>query len=797
MHNSENIINNTSEDNLSKDIYKFDANIQQLMHLIVHTFYSNKDIFLRELISNASDALDKLRYNSLSNNKLFDNLEINIKLNKEDKCIILTDNGIGMNKEDLLANIGTIATSGTKKFMTALENTKDMNLIGQFGVGFYSVFLVAHKVVIRTKKDDKGYIWESSGGASFYLRESDSEISKGTEISLFLNDTELEYLTEDKIKEIIKKHSQYVSYPIKLLVHKTREVELEDDIENKAEENLESEVKEDDDITENLESEVKEDDDTIENLESEVKEDDVNIENLESEVKVEDVNIENLENKSKKTITEEYSEWEQLNEQKPIWVRRSVEVQLEDYNKFYKNLTNDWENFCQHIHFNIEGNMLLKGILFIPEAAPYDLFNKKNNTSTVQLYVKRVFITNNCKEILPEWMNFVKGIVDSDDLPLTVSREMLQHNNVIKKIRKVLTKQVLKMLDNLSADEDKYNKFWQSYSKNIKLGVHEDDKNRERIAGLLKFQSTKSNNKLISLKKYIENMKEDQPGIYYITGESVDIVKNSPFLEKLKQKDYEVLYLTDPIDEYVIQQLKKYNDKDLMSATKTNLKIDKDNNELEELKKEYEPLCKRFKEVLASNVENVLISNRIVDSPCCLVTAEYGWSANMERIMKAQALGSQNSMSQYMMPKKTFELNPNHVLIKSLRQKLEINESINDLIFMTYNCAVLDSGFTLKSPHEFTQQIYKIINVGVLNIDDDKIVNEDGELKKDNDLSKNLSSENLVEDNVEELVENDEDISNSVEKSNSNNAEKIVENNEEHRTENLENSTENLGENKV
>jgi molecular chaperone HtpG len=741
-----NVISDTGITDTGNTKYSFDADIQQLMHLIVHTFYSNRDIFLRELISNSSDALDKIRYNDLKNNNTSDsNYEIKINLDKELRMLRIEDTGVGMSKDDLLNNLGMIARSGTKNFVKALENKTDMNLIGQFGVGFYSVFLVADKVIVHSKKnDEEGYRWESDGSGSYFLSKEEKN-SRGTTIELYMKEDALEYLDESKVRDIIKQHSQYIMYPLNLLVTKTREVEVEDeeesnDIDNTNSTDETSENAASEDASETTENAASEDvSETTENAASEDAGEDAGEDAINDEGTI---NEETTEDKPKNTITESYEEWEKINEQQPIWIRNADDIKLEEYNAFYKNLTNDYDDCLRYKHFTVEGQIDVKGLLYIPKRAPMDMFQNANKKNKIKLYVRRVFITDECENLVPDYMSFVSGLIDSNDLPLTVSREMLQQDRNIKLIKKSITKQVLNLLDSLSETED-YLTFYKEFSKNIKLGVHEDESNRPKLTKLLRFNSTLSRDKLISLDTYISNMKENQPGIYYITGENINIVEHSPFLEKLKNKNFEVLFMTDPIDEYVLQYLKDYEGKKLLSVTKVNLELgdsDDTKKELEEVSKEFEPLCKKIKEVLKTNVEDVLISNRIIDAPCCLVTAEYGWSANMERIMKAQTLAN-NQMSQFMMPKKTLELNPNNNMIKQLNNLVNLENDSDNLvdyyINILYSSSILDSGFSLENPRQFSENIYKML---------------DGSLKNIMSNSENLSKEqpsNSVDEPVE------------------------------------------------
>lgn len=688
------------------EVFAFQAEINQLMSLIINTFYSNKDIFLRELVSNASDALDKIRYLSLTNASVLDsesNLRIELMPDRENNLLIIRDTGIGMTKADLINNLGVVASSGTKNFMQMLEAGADVSCIGQFGVGFYSAYLVADKVTVVTKhNDDEQYIWESSAGGHFTVQRDTTgdSLGRGTKIILHMKSDQLEYLSENKLKDLVRRHSEFIQYPINL--YTTREETIEE------EQTETTETTKTDEPTE-----------------------------TDNEAKITDVDDDDETHKSeKKTKTVTKTEWEHLNKQKPLWLRNPNDVTKEEYANFYKNLSNDWEDHLAVKHFSVEGQLEFKVLLFVPRRAPFDLFdNKSKKQCSVKLYVRRVFITDECTDLMPEWLSFVKGVVDSNDLPLNISREMLQQNKLIKVMKKQLVKKCCELFTEITENKEDYNKFYEAFSKNVKLGVYEKD-SPEQLKDLLRYHTTNSTTEICSLKDYVTRMKDGQEHIYFICGESLETVKTSPFLEGLTSRGFEVILMHDPIDEYVMQTLKEYDGKKFVNVTREGLETaltEDEKKQAEEEKVSVEKLCTHIKDVLGDSVEKVVPSTRMVNSPCCVVTTEYGWSAYMEKIMKSQALRN-DSMSMYMSARKILEINPKHKIVKRLLEKYNTDpndKTVKDLVWLLYESSLLNSGFNLDNPSGFVDRINRMIGYG-LSIEDDTVSLETNEHQSEN-----------------------------------------------------------------
>ena len=590
--------------------HQFQTEVNRMMKLIINSLYKNKEIFLRELISNASDALDKIRFLSLTDKSILgdkEELNIRIKIDKDSRMLHITDTGIGMTKAHLVQFLGTIAKSDTSEFLNRVQDAQKeskegqsmSDLIGQFGVGFYSSFLVADKVVVTSKNnDDEQHIWESDSTSFNVIKDPrGNTLGRGTTVSLHLKEEAGEYLEVSTLDEIIRKYSQFINFNIYLWKSKT------------------------------VQEEVPEDDAPAESKASETKK-------SEDDAAVEDEKEEEKKPKTKK-VDKTTWDWELMNESKPIWQRKASEVTDDEYKSFYKSFAKETDDPMIYSHFTAEGEVTFKSILYVPKGAPFDLFSNYNKkTDAIKLYVRRVFITDNFEEMMPKYLSFIRGVVDSDDLPLNVSRETLQQSKLLKVIKKKLVRKALDMLKKISPED--YVAFWKEYGTNIKLGVIEDTANRTRLAKLLRYTSSLSKDKQISLSEYIERMKPKQESIYFIAAMSLDEAEKSPFVERILKKGYEVLYLTDPVDQYCMQSLPEYEGKKFQNVAKDGLELDKSDAKNEEtkklLEKTYEPLLAWFKEKLNDKISDAKVSDRLVQTPMALVASQWGYDGNMERI---------------------------------------------------------------------------------------------------------------------------------------------------------------------
>jgi len=613
----------------TKQTHEFQTEVSQLLNLMIHSLYSNKEIFLRELISNASDAIDKLKFESLSNKKLIEKgqeLGIQIDTDEKAKTITITDNGIGMTEQEVMDNIGTIANSGTKKFLEGLDKdqAQDSNLIGQFGVGFYSAFIIAKKVVLTTRKagdkNENGTVWTSAGKGEYSIENAVVE-NPGTSITLFLKAGEKEFLESYRLKGIISKYSDHITVPIKML-------KTDEDGKNQ--------------------------------------------------------------------------EYEIVNKAKAFWTEDKSSLKQEDYDEFYKSLTYDFDGPLTQIHNKVEGNLEYTSLIFIPKKAPYDMWEPKRKAG-VKLYAKRVFIMEDNEELMPLYLRFIKGIIDTADLPLNVSREILQGSKVVDTIRKANVKRVLSELEKMSKkDPEKYSEFWNEFGMVMKEGIVEDFANKDKIASLLRFTSTQSsgNDQDVSLADYVSRMKDDQKYIYYVTAESYQAAKGSPHLEIFKKKDIEVLLLSDRVDEWLASNFGEFEGKSLRSIAKGDLEdldTKEDKKKKEKVAKDFKDVISKVKEILDSQVKDVKISNRLNESPSCLVADENEMGGNMERILKS--LGQDVPET-----KPILEINPTHPLVERLKNKVD-----EDLVKVLFDQAILSEGGQLKDPGEFVKRMNSLI----------------------------------------------------------------------------------------
>lgn len=715
---------NKNEEELNMQIhtngeqFEFQAEVSRLMDILINSLYKTKEIFLRELISNASDALDKIRFLALSDDTVLGqmkDLEIRINLDRQANTLTIRDTGVGMTKDELIRNLGTVAKSGTANFVHLMEQKDDASLIGQFGVGFYSVYLVAdHVRVVSKHNNDDQYIWESDANASFTVAKDPrgNTLGRGTEITLFLKPDAGDFQKQERVKELLEHYSEFIQFPIYMNTTHTEMVEVEVEEEVKEEE-------EDDDETE-LEAEA----------ETEPKE----------------------KRKEKRTVWE----WTRVNNVKAIWTRPKDDISDQEYIDFFQSIRKDMHDEpLTWIHFKAEGEVEFKSLLYIPKSAPGDLYQKFDSTDAdIKLYVRKVLVADKLDDLLPRYLNFIVGLVDSDDLPINVSRETLQETRIMRVIRKKLVRKALEMLRRLAEegkadndedddddddeeededgneedtalnddeeDEDEnqvkdYDTFWENFGKNIKLGIIDDTTNRNKLARLLRFKSNKSGNKYISLEEYIASMKDWQETIYFIAGENIESVEKSPFLEKMKAKDLEVLYFVDTLDEYAIQHVTDFDGKKFQSISKEGLKFEDEDEKVVEKRdklynEKFQPLTEFLSSLYGERISKVITSQRIVESPAVLATSQFGYSANMQRIIKAQTFSG--SVPATNMNNKIMELNPRHPIVVKLLELAETkpsDEETSDLAWLLYETTLINSGFDMEDVDEFSGRIYKIM----------------------------------------------------------------------------------------
>ena len=787
----------TKEDRelLKKNEEKFNFNVEvtRMMDIIINSLYTNKEVFIRELISNASDACDKARFLAVQNpDYLGDNKELKIivETDRATKTFSITDTGVGMTKNDLVKNLGTIAKSGTTSFIEAISKGNALNLIGQFGVGFYSTYLVSNKVVVTSKHaDDNQHVWVSTAGSSFTVSRDPrgNTLGRGTKITLYLKEDSVEFCETDTVKKNIKKYSEFIDYPIYMKINKTyTEEEETDEYENETDTSAVNDTK-------------KEDEEKKDN-----KTDDLEIKDEDEEKKKE------TRKKKTKTVTKWKWDYELINENKPIWLRDKKEITKEEYVKFYKALSKDSEEPLAYDHGKLEGEVNFRYILFIPGKRPYDLYdNYYGKSSSLKLYVRRVLVSEQFEDLMPRYLNFIKGVVDSDDLPLNVSRESLQQIKMIKVMSNKLVKASIQLMIKLAVekeedededdddedDEDdeeneteakneteeakaenetkseddeeddekeekeekkkdtKFNKFFENYGKNIKLGVIEDIQNRNKLAKLLRFYSTHNIDELTSFDEYVKRMKPKQEQIYFLAGEDKAAAAKSPLIQKILEKGGEVLILDDPIDEFCLQNLGEYEKKKLKNVAKGEFKLWEEDEELQKKKekkieKDFKPLIEWWKKLLGPKVENIIVSQRLTDSPCIMVGTEHGYSASMERIQKAQAFAQQDKITaQFLYARKTLEINPNHPAIKALKDLVgtsdKVSEDVEDTAMLLFENAMLETGYSLPDPHAFGLRMEKVLKFNLGLSRDEKVSpyevvlddsdDEDDEKKDDDD----------------------------------------------------------------
>jgi len=725
------------------ETFAFQAEVSRLMDILINSLYRTKEIFLRELISNASDALDKIRFLALSNSELLGklrDLDIRISFDKDAHTLTIRDTGVGMTKDDLVNNLGTVAKSGTANFVKAMQaGAEDSTLIGQFGVGFYSVYLVADRVrVVSKNNDDDQYIWESDANASFTIAKDPrgDTLGRGTEITLFLKPDATEFQDQDKLKSLVGHYSEFITFPIYVNASSTETYEVEEEPV---------------DVEETPEDEEKA-------AEKTSAEEDAELEAVDED--------EGAEAPKTRTETRTVWNWERVNEVKAIWTRSKDDISDEEYESFYHSLQKtDITDPLTWIHFQAEGEIEFKSILYVPGQAPRDLYTRfENKQADIKLYVRKVLITDDFDDFLPRYLNFIAGVVDSDDLPINVSRETLQENKILRVIRKKLVRKVLEMLRKLAetdeaADDEEdeeddevvdtsddaesdskkegeeaaeeeeeaageeegsaeYNKFWEEFGKNIKLGVMDDAANRGKLVKLLRFVTSESDGKWTSLEQYVDRMKDWQDSIYYIAAENTEACEKSPFMARWRAKGLEVLYFVDALDEYMVSHIADFDGIKLVAITKEGIKFGDEDESLTQKREQlyadkYVALTTALKTLYGDKISRVTMSQRVVDSPAVMVTSQWGYSANMQRIMKAQtfASGEKNS-PMYGTGSAILELNPRHPIVSKLNDLMVSDsekEATKDLAWLLYDTALINSGFDIADTNHFSTRVHRIM----------------------------------------------------------------------------------------
>lgn len=808
-------INQSPEDELEKngEKFNFQADVSRLMDIIINSLYKNKEVFLRELISNGSDALDKIRYLSIQNPEILKSqkdLKIMIEFNTTEKSVSVIDTGIGMTRDDLIKHLGTVAKSGTAQFVEALSKGDTFNLIGRFGVGFYSCYLVAKKVVVYSKhNDDAQHIWVSQAGSKFTVIKdpAGNTLIRGTRVKLFLKEEAAEFLEQNTLRQIVQKYSEFINYPIYLYISKETSKQVEEEVPINENETSNATSKPGGE-KEKLDNQTKSKENKSETNETLKEEKIAQEKNDSDEIEVSEEEKKPKFKKQNKTVYETTWEWQHVNENKAIWLKNKKEVKEEEYNKFYKSITNDFENPIAHTHIHAEGEVDFKALLYIPKNAPSELYeNYYGKATNIKLYISRVLITDNFEDLLPKYLNFVKGVLDSNDLNINVNREQLQEYKVVRIISKKLVTNIIDLLTKLSnnetdvafeddddenttasnntkippkREEDKYKKFWKEFAKNMKLGLVEDPGNKQKIAKLLRFYSTKSMTEITSFDDYIKRKKEKQDVIYFLPGDNKDNLYKSPLLQKLKEHDVEVLLFDDPMDEYSLSHLEEYEKLKLQNVAKGDVKTFDDEEEeerkIKKLNEYYKPLLSWWKSHLGSQVINVTVGKRLTKSPCIIYTSESGASANMERISKQQAFVNPNRGHSQMTARKYLEINPSHPTIKKLLEIIIRNDT-TEMIRATetadtiFNTALVNSGFTLDEPTIYFEKIDKLIRKSFKIKLDEPVDEIEVNLDDEDDVKPtNKSKSKKKKDKKKDEDEDDEDVSDLEDNTPSNNS---------------------------